>query len=810
MGMLAAGAYLFARGLIPEPRKTGNIVISGLAAEVTIVRDIHGVPHIYARSAEDAYLGLGFVHSQDRRLQMEFTRRYLRGELAEMTGPASLPSDRLMRTLGIFRYAEAEVASLTSEDRGLLEAYAAGVNAAAVQAGWPRWLLSKILNINNKIWTIEDSLAILKLDAVSYTQLDERLLIAALIEEVGVDELHWFIISDAHKSDPGILSVEPSREGHFDRNISQPPLSDVSYNDYLDTVRSAWITFTPGVGSNSWVIGGERSATGLPLLASDPHMRLWAPSPIYAAHLVAPGIHVIGVGIPGLPAFHHGHNDRIAWGITLAGTESQDLFIEQLDDSNRNVLTPTGWVPLEGRAEEIRVRGHAKPTLHQARASPHGPLISDASVHVVKGVGGSATQDHAKPPYALAVASTALKPNPAGWYFALARARNWTEFREALRSYSGPGYSFLYADVDGNIGFQLAARVPLREGLVPTVPIAGWEQGHEWIGEIPFDHLPSIQNPKEGLIATANSRVTGPAYPYHLSGRWADLPWRVNRIRDLIGSRPKLTLADMRGIQLDIFQRSMADVVAWTKMADSKDPVIHWFQNKLADWDLKASRDSPEQPLAEAFRLELLNEVFRTRLSPKLLEAYTASPLVAGPALGQAMQDPDAKFFGTIPEEAVKRRSQVVTEAIWAAMRRLEEKFGTDRSHWTWGQTHTSEFQSVLGQGSGIFPSLIRHFAHVGSLAVPGSNTTVNLSYRPKSNIFNSVYGPGYRQLVDLGDLSRSLYLPPPPGQSESWGSSHYRDLAQPWVNGEYFPMAWTDEQVKDSTENTLLLEGKR
>jgi penicillin G amidase len=781
--------FVFSRSAFYKaPRVRGELQLPGISANVTVIRDSVGVPHIFASTFRDALFALGFVHAQDRRLQMELTRRYLRGELARLTGAAALSSDRLMRTLGLGRLAEEEVGLLSSEDRVLLEAYASGVNAAASNGNWPRDLLSRLLNVRGEPWTIADSLIILKMNTLSATHYEEELLASALISEVGQDRIRHFVPGDSQSTDYGVPSSVPGS----------------LYAEWFNVLAVTLSASPLAVGSNSWVVHGDRTSTGSPYLASDPHMSLTAPSGVYAAHITCPEVEVTGIGIPGLPAFFHGHNRDIAWGVTLAGTDAQDLFIEQINGAE--VRTPSGWEPLQVHDEQIQIRGSASWVAYQARASSHGPLISDADPSVLSSLfsneGSSPKEGHH---YALALANTSLRTTQPGWFFELIRAQEWSGFRQSLRGYSGTGYVFTYADIRGNIGYQLADHIPIRQGTTQVAIVPGWEDGHQWRGEIPFNDLPSALNPSEKLFVAANSRITDASSPLRISTHWEDLPWRANRIRKLLTAKPKSSLKDLTEIQLDLQQDSMEKVVGWAKMGKATGPEIVDFQRRLSNWDLKADVTSSQEAEAEVFRLELMSEVFRPHISKKLFDAYVTFQLFCYPALEKAMEDPNAELFGANPIEARTRRVEAVDRAIQRTRDRLKAAFGSDRSARTWGEVHQVEFRSPLLQGPALINWLFRRL-NVGPFAAAGSNTTVNLAWWAPKELFAVRWGAGYRQVIDLGDFSRSLYLPPAPGQSGSPASRHYDDLAEPWAHGTYFPMAWTKEQVQREENDKLVL----
>lgn len=534
-------------------------------------------------------------------------------------------------------------------------------------------------------------------------------------------------------------------------------------------------------------------------------MALSAPSGIYAAHLVAPGLQVSGVGIAGTPLFLHGHNEQIAWAVTVAGTDSQDLYLEELSSEDPTLVrTSHGWSKLQVREEQIRVRGRSSPITHKVRLSAHGPLISDANPALLESA--LAPDEKTKEKYALALSIAGLEPGSPAWAFSLARAHDWRSFRDALRAYSGSGFNFIYADKAGNIGYQLTASIPLRKGKPPETPVRGWEPDNEWSGTLQFDLLPSVLNPPDKLIATANARISGPTYPHYLAKNWGDLPWRAQRIRSLILNKPKIDFGELDDIQLDVYQDSMSEVVKWVRLARSGNPEIASLQQSLEGWDRKATTGSIQQTLAEAFQRELLQEVFRPHLSPKLLSSYVSYPLFAWPALQRAMNDPNAAFFGAPTEVARVRRAEAVERSITTALKQLQEKFGRDKNRWSWGSVHTLTFRSPLAQSPNVLARWLLSNRNVGPFAAPGSNTTVNVAYWPPTEPFLVTNGAGFRQIIDLADFSKSIYLPPPPGQSEIPASPHYRDLAASWAQGTYYPMLWTRKQIEDQAGAMLTL----
>jgi len=791
------------------PTTTGTMTLPGLVAEATVIRDHAGVPHIFAGSDTDAVRALGFVTAQDRRYAMALARAIAAGRLAELIGDVSgsfdiggalasgsIDFDRQMRTLGLARLAEAEVGLLAPESRALLEAYAAGVNAATDRAGAGG--LARLLRMPLEPWTPGDSLVVLKVGALLYAnQRWEELRAGGLVAEVGTAAFPQFVPPYPADWAPPVVPDTPGWSGPspFRLGFVGPPVPAV--------------TREPGCsacGSNNWVLAGRRTTTGAPMLANDPHLDVMLPG-AYVAHLSAPGLEVIGT-TGYAPAFFNAHNARIAWGLTVVNPDSQDLFIEEIAGEPPRVRTPDGWEPLRTREEAIRVRGRSEPVIHMVRESSHGPLVHDWTADEVRRAFGTERgPGDAGSRYATDLAWSEGTPQAQDGAFALARARDWTSFREALRSWHSAAFNVVYADVDGHIGYQLTGSIPLREGPAPVTPALGWERGHAWIGTVPFDDLPSLFDPPEGVIVTANAHAVGPHYPHHLATRWGDVPLRQRRIRELLDAKPQLSLDDVAAVQLDLREGRAERLVAWARSVASDEPDVRRFQDALAGWDLHTDVASMPAALAEAFRVELVSAVFAPKLSADTFAFYLwAMPGVHQVALERIFDDPAAAFFGTDPDAARAARSDAVLHAIRRAVTRLTGAIGADWSTWRWGRIHTVTFEHPLTiRGSPLEP-LFGRFLNLGPFEAPGGVFTVWAgAWRPNAP-FDLWLAPLYRQVIDLGDLRHSRWQPPVPGQSEHPLSPHYGDQVAPWLAGRLRPMLWSRADVEADAEDTLVL----
>src|SRR5688572_14286879 len=529
-----AGLYLYLGQSLP--RTEGEVAVAGLSRPVEILRDAYGIPHIFAATLEDAHFALGYVHAQDRLWQMEMNRRIAAGRLSEVLGPGALESDRFLRTLGVRRVAEANLKRFDAETRRVLDAYASGVNAflASSPVLPPEFWLTRT---TPEPWSAADSVGWMKMMAWDLgSNWRSELLRMQLAKSQSMARIHEFLPPYPGDPVPEMADLRQLYPG-----IEKQPVG-VSFLENPDTA----------AGSNSWAVSGARSASGKPLLANDPHLGLSAPSLWYFAHLHAPGIDAIGGTLPGVPAILIGRNARIAWGLTNAMTDAQDLYLERLDA--RFAL----------REERIRVRGAAEEKL-EVRVSRHGPVISDVL---------RAALDAAPRGYAVSLAWTALAEDDLSMQAALrvARAGDWREFNAALRQLHAPMQTVSYADVEGNIGFVAAGRVPVRKpgnDLKGLAPAPGWEARYDWAGWVPYDELPRVFNPPGGAIVNANHKLTPPGYPHAISYEW-QLPYRARRIEALLGAQ-KHTLESFARMQMDVVSLAAQDLLPKLRSTTGKD-----------------------------------------------------------------------------------------------------------------------------------------------------------------------------------------------------------------------------------------------
>jgi len=774
------------------PQISGSLKAAGLLQGVEVIRDRWGMPHIYAANLHDLFFAQGFVHAQDRLWQMELNRRAATGRLSEMLGVAGLETDRATRTFGFHRLAEADWTSAPEDLRAAVLAYSEGINAYLSNSSAHRPLEFTLLHHHPQPWRPEDTMAVLRLMIWQFTfGWIGKLLRAGVTEVLGAEGMVQVDV----RSRPGSLLTLP-------RGIE---LNRAALTGSLRGVGDPFIT--QGMGSNAWALCGQKTTTGKPFLCNDMHVPPPLPSLWYEVHLVGGGLNVIGASVPGAPMVTVGHNARLAWGFTMAMADSDDLYIERFHPQEPGRYQFCGeWLDAEVIPETIRIKGRAKPHIEQVTITRHGPIISE--------VIGS-------PDQRLAVRSMALQPCQAlrGWLL-LNQAGGWEEFVEAVRQIEAPHLNVLYADVEGNIGYWLTGKVPLRAKRQGMLPVLGWSGECEWIGEIPFAEMPHALNPEQGYALSCNNRIVPEDYPYFLGNLWAN-GYRACRARDLLAGKERLSTADFATMQQDLFCIPGCAFVERLHGLPEDDPDVRLALNILRAWDGRLETTSVGGALYQVAKYTLVHNL----LEPKLGKALTnrlaghghdstlALRLLDDLASRQVLLLIDrVGVQGTAP--LVKQnlstewlaqaggREAALTLSLKQAIRWLRQELGPNVSAWRWGRLHPLTFAHVMGQ----HPPLDQVF-NLGPYPFGGdADTLCQTAVTPGDPFESKEVAPTYRQIVDLGDLKHSLSIHAP-GQSGQLGSPHYGDLAEKWLKGEYHPMLWERADIEREAEGTLRLD---
>jgi penicillin amidase len=780
------------------PPLDGRIPLAGLRAAVDVRFDRFAVPHVFARSDQDAWRAVGYLQARDRLWQMELYRRAASGRLSELLGEATVAIDQRFLTLGLRLAAAREWERTTAEVRTVFENHAAGVNAAMSVAGGQLPLEYQLLALTPEPWTPVDSLAISKLFAWRLGENHRaELLRYALVEEIGPRALELF---------PGSPEWAPVTLGAVGLPTVAASAAKVGAMGLPYPPGLEWLSPDAHAMSNGWVIHGSRTASGRPILANDPHLAIEMPSVWWEVHVVSDTLNVAGVTIPGIPFIVIGHNERLGWGLTNVGSDVQDFFVEQLDPSRQRYRVGDEWVPLETRRHEIRVSGRAGPVILDVRSTRHGPILTagdwqevypgDPALPALSSVDGPA-QSSVERSAQVGETVLALKWHPVlegnspAAFDALARATNWTQFVEAVRQFSAPAQNFVYADIDGNIGYAVSGLLPTRASSDGMLPAAGWPRDADWQGWIDVRQLPAVLNPPSGQVVTANNEVDR-GLPYVMTRDWV-APFRAQRITELLGDRRGLDIRAMQQIHADITSRS-ADWIL--KTIDVPDSI-----KELRTWDRRVD-ERPVSLVYEAFEEALWRRTFADDMPASLYDQfyrYTANERFAG--LHAVIDDPQSPWWDDRSTPQVKEtRDTIVRQAADDALSGLRAKFG-EPSNWRWNDVHAVKFSHPLSAGGRV----LDWFFSRGPIPVGGDSMTVNKTTTDLRRPYATSEAASYRQILDVGAWDGSLGVNTT-GQSGHPRSPHYFDQNRLWRQGQYRPLPFTRTAVEAATVSQLEL----
>jgi len=785
--------YFVARAALPQ--LDGTLRVHGLTAPVTVTRDGHGVPTLDAANLEDLFFAQGYVTAQDRLWQMDIIRRYAAGEISEIIGRATIQHDREQRILGLRQVAHNAVASLSRRDRSFLEAYVKGVNASMEAQAAHLPLEFRILRYKPKPWTLEDSLllGVRLVQELNHGTYEAALQREKILAKLGPELTADLYVNSSWRDRPPTAQprrLEDLAPKHRDDDDEDDDLDSGADSNVANRAMSpkllprAWTRDAELIpGSNNWVISGEHTVTGKPMLSNDMHLHHQMPYLWYEAHLHAGEYDVAGVTLPGLPFVIVGHNQRIAWGVTNVGPTVEDLYIENFNEQGA-YQTPQGWIQPEHRKEVIHVKGE-RDVVVEVTVTRHGPVITDL-------IPGETRK--------LALRWTLYDSlhNP---FFDIDSAKNWQEFRQAASLLDSPGQNFVYADVDGHIGYQTTGHVPIRKTGDGALPVSGVDDAHEWIGYIPFEKLPSILDPPSGVLATANGRITPRNYPYSVSTEW-DASWRTGRIYRVLESGKKFGSADMLALQTDVY--STFDQVCAEHFVYALDHTPNASKRAkqaadlMRDWDGRLTIDSA----APTIEFKARQELMRLLLEPKLGVASTNSGEKAAEPLNWRSYhwSNSSIWLETVLQKKPARwlpSSYENYEGLLAAA--VEAAISTpdtpqNLSDWHWGKFHPIEIDHpVLGQ----LPLLSR-WVEPGRHDQSGGSFTVKQVGRE--------FGPSERFTADLSNFDQST-LNTVTGQGGNFLSPYYMDQWNAWYEGTTFAFPYSPGAVSEAKQHELTLQ---
>jgi penicillin G amidase len=752
------------------PKYKGAVPLPGLKDKVKVSWQAYGIPHVYAGNEEDLFLAQGYLHAQERLWQMDMSRRFLAGRLAEIFGVFPMPwrelssrfrgrdsadFDYFMRLMGIRRAALASLDVSSELEHRCLQAYSDGVNRYIEQCGKKLPWEFRLLRYDPDPWGPEDSLLIGKgLGFLLSTALFTRLNMIAIAAQ----------LADHPELLRSLFPAYPDSGPTITRALWD---SSQSLWRFMNGALARCDWSPAGHGSNNWVVAPSRSSTGRAILCNDPHLRLTVPSIWYLMHLQAApspiqpdGYEVWGASIPGSPCIQLGHNRWIAWGATAAVCDDVELFREKPHplDSERYRIGHR-WFTLEKREETIRLRSGAELT-KTVRSTCHGPLLSDFG-------------DQPSSAQMLSLRWTAHEPSRELYcIYGVNRARNWHEFLDSLSFQAVPTLNYVYADCDGNIGYSLAGKIPLRARVPTLLPVDGWIEANEWRGYIPFTELPRLYNPPEGVIATANNRIVDTSYPRYFS-HFFDPPHRIRRIQQLLARRKVFSVSDMDAMQGDVvslhatglIQTLKTDLAAICDENRQTEAAAH----RLLGWDGACEAKSVEAAIFHVFHHRLMANLLLPVLGEELFPACVEIFNQALTPIDQILKDPESPWF------SMQSRQRLVVKSLRETCEELETALGADLELWEWGKIHRLLLNHSLGR-----VKLLRPVVSLGPFSSPGSGTTINMGYYRHTTPYAHTVGASLRFVIDVGSWEQSGFVLPS-GQSGHPFSPHYRNQTEHW-----------------------------
>ena len=769
-------AFLFAMTGIGEAQTVTNLTVAGLSKQVTVRRDARSIPFIEAADDADLYFAQGYITASDRLWQMDLLRRVSRGELAEIFGKQVLEEDKRWRKMGFSHIAEESLKTLNPALKTALDNYTRGVNAFIAtldKDSMPPEF--KILQYQPAPWKPSDTICIGKILADSLSSTYRHDLIRVSLQNVSKDKLADLTnnitpydvvlfgkdVAKVESRESGVesllkITVDDLRFAEADAKVRETSLSRVGL--YAEDLAA----------SNNWVISGKRTADGKALLANDPHLQPAAPGIWYLTHLSTPDMRVSGVTFPGVPGIVLGHNENIAWGATNVGPDVQDLYRETFNDKGE-YKTPTGWEKIVIRKEEIKVR-----------ANPLSPVTETQTLDVEETRNGPIITDEIGQKFALKWTARDPKSQEFEAFFKMNRARNWTDFQTALKTYGGASQNFVYADVKGNIGWYAAGKIPIRRTGDGAVPYDGATDAGDWVGFIPFDELPHLYNPPEGFIVTANQRTVGTDYKYYgVMTRDAANPWRARRIYNLLKNNTKVTMDDVRDIQHDIYSNVYADLANEIVKAQAASPeTLAVFKG----WDGKMTADTKAGLIINEIRNCVAGKIAAENSIPMVPVRERLLYWIIKEKSARWLPKGFANYTELLKTCDKESRTSLANP----------KRFGADEANWRWGNVFVANFQHPLA----VVPLIGAQFV-VRYTTVNGSGLTPNVgSY------------VSMRQIASPGNWDATRHVIPL-GESGNPSSPHFKDQFEAWRTGTPAIFPFTKKAVEKAAKEIWILKVK-
>ena len=765
------------------PQYSGSKQLPGVDDSVEVFFDEYATPHVFATNEKDLFYVSGYLMARERLFQLSLSAASGRGELSLFIGDDRLSSDIYLRTFGIPFIAKELDKKLDDKTRKLLFAYCQGINDWIDESenNWP--IEFRILRSKPIKWKTSDVIAFSRLMAYELQQSWKgEIILGALVEELGIKYAKGLFPNDP---DDIMIATPYNNMGAFYNKISKEERKIRSLIGMDGTV----------MGSNSWVINGNKTESGKPILSNDPHLGTKHPSWWYEMHLKGGKFNISGVCLPGMPIPIIGQNENAAWGFTNIMIDDMDFFIEKINPNNPNQYKhDNSWKEITIRKETIKLKSGSDTTI-TVRSTHHGPIITD--IH--------GSLKNSKKQISMTWSGHFIS-DELPTLIKMATIKNWDDFSDAVKTFSVPGQNIIYADINGNIGWRPAVKIPIRKNANNLLPRPGEDSAYDWNGFVPFNEMPFLLNPKKGFIATANNKTIDDSFPYYISNQWAS-PSRIKRIEEMLKDKTSTNLDYMQEIQMDQKSHLALEIVNHLLKTKSNDnnKWLNKGHNILSEWDFIESPNSKGALVYHYILNALLKNIYgdeMNKIGENYLVDFVNQPMVPVRSMISLLRAPNSIWFDDINTNEVESKSQILEKSIVDGIRLLEKDFGNNDNKWKWSKTHTITQSHAMGSQK-ILNTLFNF--NLGPFPSGGSSGSINKAEYKLLKDFDVAVAPSMRRIVDFNNLNETKFILPG-GQSGLQNSPHYKDQSELYKLGKYRTTYFDENYIRLNIKNRLVL----
>lgn len=775
--------YIFLNNSLPE--YSGEKKVKGIKAEAEVYRDKYAVPYIKAANEEDAAFILGYVHAQERLFQMDLSRRAGLGTLSEILGRDAVPFDKMFRTVGIKRICQMHYDSLSVYTKKMLTAYSAGVNSYIREKKGSYQLEFDALGYDPEEWKPLHSLVIAKMIAwqlnISWWS---DVALAHLVQELGAEKVRGIVPN--YDSYPTIIPDSLEKTAAISTELRE---TDKLFRNFIGFKGTH-------IGSNNWAVAPGKSKSGKPVIANDPHLSHEIPGKWFTAVIEGGDWKASGFTIPGAPGIVIGKNDSIAWTVTNVMADDSDFYIEKLDSSETSYLLDGNWVPLKILKDTISVKDSGE-VLINVKLTHRGPIISDIHAFNIL-FPDSSEKDYAD----ISMRWTAMEfSDELLAVMDVNKSRNPREFEAALRNYKTPGQNFVYADVNGNIGYICAARLPIRNQVSNTLVYDGTKSASDWKGFVPYTEMPKIFNPDQEFIATANNRVSD-KFQYYITNIWEPAS-RIDRITQFLKSKEKHGISDFKKLQMSFYSHYAKKINSYLLKAfvgvNITDENLETTLDLMKNWNYEMDKFSQPPAIYAVFFQRLLHNTYEDEMGERGFNEFTIVANLPYRSILQLLKKENDVWFDNVNTGERESRDIIIRKSLSEALDTLESKFGKDPALWQWGELHKVTFKHIFARSNKFLAPVLNR----GPYNIGGDGTTVFNTEYAFRNPYDNVLGPSMRFLADFAEPD-AFYMILPNGQSGNFFSRHYDDMTEMWLKGDYIKVNTEFDSVKNKAWDLL------